>query len=214
MSQLCSRPQAFLDVYRGETTMKTKLCKLIDSINPAHSLDRISNLVDNAVNSFRVRRGAVQSREEFETILINFFCHIENVVLKINPQRLPHPDIDWGRCTNMLRKEYGPNGDITAFEIAKSGTEGGLYSVLKAVARHMADEYAGNYIGSYINDFWDALSVDEKLAVSKEYLDKYGHLIPSELMEGGAVRVRAFFWKVLEEHPKIVQKLRNVNRGA
>jgi hypothetical protein len=194
--------------------VKTKLCKLLKIIDPAHSLDRISILVDNAVNSSRAGKGQVHDWDEFKALLINNFCHIENVVLEIRPKRLPHFNIDWGRCSNILIKEYGPNGDITAFQIAKSGTEGGLYSVLKAIARHMADEYAGNYIGSYINDFWDSLSVDEKLAVSKEYLDKYGHLIPSELTEGGAVRVRAFFWRVLQEHPKIVQKLRNVNRGA
>lgn len=194
--------------------MKTKLGKLIHRIDPSRTLDWISSIVDKAVNSFRVRSGQVQDWDEFKTLLINHFCHIENVVLEIRPKRLPHSDIDWGRCSNMLIKEYGPNGDITAFQIAKSGTEGGLYSVLKAIARRMADEYAGNYIGSYISDFWESLSADEKLAVSKEYLDKYGHLIPSELMEGGAVRVRAFFWKVLEEHPKIVRKLRNENRGA
>lgn len=194
--------------------MKTKLDKLIDNIDPTATLDRISFMVDKAVISFKAGSGVVKNQEEFESIMVNFFCHVENVVLKINPRRLPHPDMDGHRCNNMLRKEYGPNGENTAFVIAKSGTEGGLYSVLRAVARHMADEYAENYIGSFISEFWDSLSVDEKLAVSKEYLDKYGRLIPSELMEGGAVRVRAFFWKVLEEHPKIINRLRNVNRGA
>lgn len=194
--------------------MKSKLDKLIDSIDPARSLDQISALVDKGVNTFSAGRGQIHDRNEFKTLLVNFFCHIENAVLKTRPKRLPHSDIDWGRCSNMLAKEYGPNGDITAFEIAQSGAEGGLYSVLKTIAKHMADEYASNYIGSIVNEFWDSLSSDEKLAVSNEYLDKYGRLVPSELREGGAVRVRAFFWKVLEEHPKIVRRLRNVNRGA
>jgi len=77
----------------------------------------------------------------------------------------------------------------------------------------MAEEYAMNQIRSNISDFWETLSVDEKIEVSREYLEKYGHLIPPELMEGGAVRIRAFFWKVLEEHPRIVKKLRDVHRG-
>lgn len=190
--------------------MKTKLDKLIDNIDPAVTLEKISCLVDKAVISFKAGSGVVNNQEEFESIMVNFFCHVENVVLKINPKRLPHPDIDGHRCNKMLRKEYGPNGENTAFVIAKSGTEGGLYSVLRAVARHMANEYAENYIGSFISEFWESMSVDEKLAVSKEYLDKYGRLIPSELMEGGAVRMRAFFWKILEEHPRIVQRLRNI----
>lgn len=194
--------------------MKTKLDKFIDSIDPARTLDRISSLADKAVNTFSVASGFVQNQGEFESILMNFFCHVENVVLKINPRRLPHQAIDWHRCANVLRKEYGPNGNITAFEIARSGTDGGLYSVLKAIAGHMADEYSTNYIRSNISNFWESLSLDEKMEISSEYLDKYGHLIPSELMDGGAVRLRVFFWKVLQEHPKIVQKLRNVNSGV
>lgn len=194
--------------------MKTKLDKHIDRTDPSRTFDPISLLADSAINSFKIGRGVVQTQDEFELLLANFFCHVENVVLKINPRRLPHPDMDMHRCANMLRKEYGTNGETTAFEIAKSGAEGGLYSVLKAVARHMADEYASNYIGAIVSEFWESLSVDERLAVSKEYLDKYGQLIPSELMEGGAVRLRAFFWNVLEEHPKIIKRLRNVNSGA
>ena len=194
--------------------MRSKLDKFIDSIDPTRSIDPIFSLVDRGVNTFTAGHGQVHDLKEFKILLAKFFCHIENVTLEIRPKRLPHLDIDWGRCSNILVKEYGANGDITSFEIAKSGTEGGLYSVLKAVARNMADEYASNYIRSSISDFWDSLSVDEKLAVSKEYLEKYWRLIPSELMEGGAARVRAFFWRVLEEHPKIIKRLRNINRGA
>ena len=192
--------------------MKTKLDKHIDRTDPAHTFDPISLLADNAFNSFKIRTGVVQTQDEFESLMAYFFCHVENVILKINPRRFPHTDMDMHRCANMLRKEYGTNGETTAFEIAKSGTEGGLYSVLKAVAKHMADEYASNYIGVIVSEFWDSLSAKEKVATSKEYLDKYGDLIPSELMEGGAVRVRAFFWKVLEEHPRIVRELRNIGR--
>jgi len=161
-----------------------------------------------------LKKGAIQNHDEFKTLLIKFFCHVENTILGIYPHRSPHPDMDWGRCYQLLVKEYGSNGDTTAFEIARSGTEGGLYAVLKAVARQLADEYAMNQIRANISDFWESLSVDEKLEVSKEYLEKYSHLIPSELMEGGAVRIRTFFWEVLEEHPRIVKKLRDVHQGG
>ena len=45
-----------------------------------------------------------------------------------------------------------------------------------------------------------------------EYLKKYGHLLPSELTEGSAARVRANFPKVLAQHPKILQKTRRLGR--
>jgi len=193
--------------------MGTKLDKLIENIDPSINLDQVSAQVDVALNSFQMERGIVQNRDEFKTVLTELFCHTENTILGICPHRSAHPDIDWDRCRHILIKEYGVNGVTAAFEIARAGTEGGIYAVLKAVVRQMAEEYAMNQIRSNISVFWETLSVDEKIEVSKEYLEKYGHLIPPELMEGGAVRIRAFFWKVLEEHPRIVKKLRNVHRG-
>ena len=113
----------------------------------------------------------------------------------------------------MLIKEYGANGEKAAFEMVRTGAEQGLYGVLKAVARRMVEDYAGNEIAARISNFWEDLSTDEKLAVSEEYLEKYGHLLPSELTSGNAARVRANFLKVLEEHPNIVKSLRNIGRG-
>jgi len=197
--------------------MKTKLDKLIEIIDPSQTLDPESARVDEALNLFLPKLNnlnIIHNRDDFRTLLAGFYCHVENIIFHIHPPRKANPVFDWYRCKNMLEKEYGSNGEDIAFDMARTNIGGGLYAVLKVVAGGMADEYASNYIGSRVSDFWKSLSAKEKVAVSKEYLEKYGHLIPSELMEGGAVNVRLFFWKVLEEHPKIVQKLRNVNRGA
>jgi hypothetical protein len=97
--------------------------------------------------------------------------------------------------------------------MARTGAEGGIYGVLEAVAGQMIDEYAENEIAAKIAAFWEALSMDEKLAVSQEYLDKFGHLLPYELTSGSAARIRGNFLKVLEEHPRIVKRLRSIGRG-
>ena len=87
-----------------------------------------------------------------------------------------------------------------------------MYGLLKAVAGRILDKYAGNEISARVNHFWANLSVDEKLVVMDEYLAKYGHLLPSELTEGGAFRIKANFIKVLEEHPRILHRLGRVGR--
>jgi hypothetical protein len=110
-------------------------------------------------------------------------------------------------------KEYGTNGEKAAFEMVRTGSEGGLYAVLKAVARRMINEYAGNEISARISYFWENLSVDEQIEATEEYLGKYGHLLPSELTEGSAARIRANFIKVLEEHPNLIKRMRDVARG-
>ena len=107
-------------------------------------------------------------------------------------------------------EEYGVNGEKAAFEMVRTGTEGGLYRVLKAVAGRIIADCAENKIAARISNFWETLSIDERLAVSQEYLDKYGHLLPSELTSGSAARVRANFLQVLQEHPNTVKRLRNI----
>jgi hypothetical protein len=84
---------------------------------------------------------------------------------------------------------------------------------LKAVAAQMIDEYAGNAIAARIANYWQSLSSDEKLQATQEYLDKYGHLLPTELTGGSAARLRANFPKVLAQHPKIIERLRNIRWG-
>ena len=192
--------------------MKTKLDRLLESIDPARSLDQVSARVDEAINSFHVKSGIINDWQGFKVTLTEFYRHVENTTLRIRSGFSADPDIDWGRCCQVLMKKFGPNGEKSAFEIARTGTEQGLYGVLKAVARQMISQYAGNEITARILDFWQDLSTDEKLAVSQEYLDKYGHLLPSELTSGSAARIRANFLKVLEEHPRMVKRLRDIGR--
>jgi hypothetical protein len=193
--------------------MKTKLDRLLESIDPTRTLDRISMRVDEAVNSFRVKSGIITDWEGFRTVLREFYRHVENITLRIRPGFSPDPDFDWGRCYGLLLKEYGPNGEKAAFEMVRTGVEQGLYGVLRAVARRMIDEYSSNEIAARISNFWEGLSTDEKLEASKEYLDKYGHLLPSELTSGSAARVWANFLKVLQEHPHMMKRLKNIGRG-
>jgi len=193
--------------------MMTRLDRLLESIDPARTLDQVSARADAAINLFRLKSGIIGDWTEFRKILTEFYRHVENNILRIRPSFSGDPDIDWGRCCRLLIKEYGANGEKAAFEIARTGTEQGLYGVLKAVARRMIDEYAGNEIAARISNFWEALSTHEKLAASQEYLDKYGHLLPPELTGGSTARIRANFPKVLQEHPRILKRLRGIGRG-
>ena len=193
--------------------MKTKLDELLNSIDPVRTLDQVSARVDEAVNCFQIQSGTTKSWNVFKTVLASFFCYTESLILQIYPPRKPHPDIDWGRCCRLLIKEYGPNGEKAAFEMVRTGSEGGLYAVLKAVAKRMINEYAGNEISVRISHFWQNLSTDEKIAASEEYLSKYSHLLPSELTEGSAARIRANFIKVLEEHPNLIKRMRNISQN-
>jgi len=192
--------------------VKTKLDKLIESIDPAITLDRISAFVDKAINSFPEKRGAVTQWEKFKEFLARFHCHIDNVVIQYDIPREFHYGFDWSRCYHLLEAEYGKNGYKRAFDMSRTGLEGGLYGVLKAVANQMIHFYAGNETSVKISHFLNPLSVDERFEIMDEYLDKYGHLLPSELTEGYAGRIKVNFFQVLKQHPHLVKKMRRVGR--
>ena len=170
----------------------------------------MSARVDKAINSFRVERHVIKQWGEFQSVFARFFCHLENFILHIRPPRALNPNMDWGRCHKLIVKEFGADGQRAAFEMVRTGAEGGLYAVLKKVGRRMVVEYAGNEISSKVRFFWNNLTLNERLSVPKEYLKKFGHLLPRELTEGGAIRIRANFIKVLEEHPYLIKRMRNV----
>jgi len=193
--------------------MPTKLEQLLEKIDPKLTLDKTSALADNAMNTFSFGSGQMTDRKEFEDCLTDFFCHVDSNVLGVSKSfNSEHRDFQWGRCGILLSHIYGENGMMTAFDMARTGKSGGLYAVLKAIALRMAEEYAENQIGALIGEYWKKLTLDEKLAAPDEYLEKYGHLLPSELTEGSAVRIRANFPKLLAQHPEIIRKIRSLDR--
>ena len=192
--------------------MSTKLEQLLEDIDPSKTYDRTFARVDNAINSFSVESGHISNPKDFETCLTDFFCHVESNVLCINRSCYDtDQDFHFGRCWTLLKHIYGPNCSNVAFEMAQTGQGGGLYAVLKAVALRMAEEYTENDISARISDYLKKLTLDEQNAAVDEYLEKYGRLLPAEMTEGSAVRIRANFHKVLESHPKILQKTRHLN---
>ena len=192
--------------------MGTRLDQLLDRIAPPRTIDETASRTDRALNSFRLKTALITDWEEFKACTAEFYCHVENTVLRLNPRRSVDLEFDWSRASRLYEREYGSSGEKAAFEIARTGNEGGLYAALKALARRMAEEYAGNEISARISRFLGELSVDEHLAMADEYLEKFGHLLPSELTDGSAARIRANMAKVLEEHPRLVRALRQVGR--
>lgn len=192
--------------------MKSKLDTFLETIDPRRNLDRLWARADAGLNSFQVDKAVATDYWEFQHFLARFFCHMENVLLRLSPPREPDYEFDTGRCHHLLKQELGDQADKVAFDRARTGVDGGLYGLLKKVAELMVEEFAGNEIAARTGEFWNGLSLDEKLEVPQEYVRKYGHLLPSEITEGMAVRVLINFRKVLEEHPRLVAGLRRVGR--
>jgi hypothetical protein len=192
--------------------MMTDLDRLLETIDPDRTIEEAFRRADEAINSFPMRRAQINNWSEFTCYLAEFVVHVESGIL-----RLPRPvrgplDFEWGRAAAIFIKIYGRSGPQAAFELARTGNEGGLYGVLKAVAMRIADDLSKDEIAARVNAFWQSHSPQELLKASSEYLARHGHLLPAEMTESSAARIRANFLQVLENHPKLVQQFRRVGR--
>ena len=192
--------------------MATKLEKLLSFIDPDITLEKIFNRADKAINTFNLRTAKIDKWDQFSECVSGFSKHLDFHILNLQEK----PDISasyyWPKGAHTLIKIYGINGEKVAFEMARTGNEGGLYKVLKAMAMRVAEDYAQNEIFAQISAYWRSLSVDEKFDASTEYIAKFGHLLPSELTEGSSARIRANFTNFLEKHPYLIQQIRRVGR--
>ncbi len=190
----------------------TDLDQLLEDLDPERTIEPAFRRADAAINSFPLYHAQILEWVEFTACMANFVAHVESCVLRLKQPVRGSPEFEWGRAAAILMKVYGRSGEKTAFEFSRTGNEGGLYGVLKTVAMEISNELSTNEITARVHAFWQSHSHQEVLEASRQYLDRYGHLLPSEMTEGSAARIIANFLKVLENHPKLVQRLRRVGR--
>ena len=192
--------------------MQTKLDRLLASVSPDKTIVETYNRANEAINTFHAGTAQTTNWDQFRHCMAEFLRHVDFCALRLRRPVDASSEQYWEHCIPILLRVYGASGVKTAFEMARTGNEGGLYSVLKAVAMHRAEEYAQNEISAKVIAYLDSLSADEQLDACSEYISKYGNLFPSEITEGNAIRIRANFRKVLEKHPRLLLKFQDVGR--
>ena len=193
--------------------MQTALDELLASISPGKTIVETFNRANQAINIFGSHVALIRDREKFKYFVAEFALHVECYVLRIQTPLEVSADYYWSQFVEpVFRGIYGPSGVKTAFEMARTGNDGGLYKLLRSVAMHMAEGYAKREIQARVDAYLESLTVDQQLEASSEYLAKYGHLLPSEMTEASAARIRADFGKVLVKHPWLLKKISEVGR--
>ena len=171
--------------------MKNALERLLDNICPAGTVEEVSRLVDTALITFPIP-ARIDRWDIFVRTTVHLCLQVEKAILK---PRGGMPDMDlsfyWGLYRRFLVAAFGHHGDKAAFELARTGNEGGYRTVATKVAEAIVRDYSGNWIKAHVWSYWNGLSNEEKYAAADEFLVKCGHLLPWELTEGSAGRVRA-----------------------
>ena len=192
--------------------MQTKLDRLLAFISPDKTMVETYNRANEAINTFHSGAAQIRNWDQFRYCMAEFLRHVDFCALRLRKRVTVSWECYWEHCVPILLGVYGHSGEKTAFEMARTGNEGGLYSVLKAVAMHQAEQYIQNEISAKVIAYLESLSIDEQLEACSEYVSKYGYLLPSEITEGNAIRIRANFRKVLEKHPRLLLKFQGVGR--
>lgn len=192
--------------------MQTELDKLLGSISPEETIVKTFNLANQAIGTFHPRTALLENWNEFRYCMAEFLRHVDSYSLRLSRPIDVSSDYSWSLCARVLREVYGSSGEKAAFEMARTGNDGGLNAVLRSIAMHVAEDYIKMEIQAKVDAYLKNLTVDQQLAASSEYLAKHGHLLPSEMTEKSAARIHANFGKVLEKHPWLVLKLHEVGR--
>ncbi len=187
------------------------LDSLLALIDPVNSIYETERRVDDAMNSFNASSGSISDMDSFEDLLGIFYWHVESYILDVRNMVNPNPDYTKGVARNVITNIYGNGGMKTAFEIARTGVEGGLYQILKDFAKQRAQYYNNKGIGIRVNGFLNNLSFDEQLEIVVEYKKRFGHVLPAEIMESSDAYVVTMLHNILENHPDLITRMRNLD---
>lgn len=169
--------------------------------------DRIEGLADDAINNLPPLPATIEDWRKFEIFLAQIHCHVENHVLGV-AERPPDLRVDLPRARRLLHHVFEGSAPQAAFEIARTGINGGVLYLVRAMAHAFAREYADNLISLAVEAYCTERSVSELLADADEYVASYRHLLPSEIAEGSAARIHANIRNVLKQHPFVERRIR------
>jgi len=187
--------------------MSTRLDRLLKAIHPDITLRPIFDRAGIAVNSFPFPDVIITQFDQFKYLLVRFSQHLEAKIFRIESMPEMGVDFHWSHCYQILRQIYGVNCEKTAFDMIRTNKAGGLREVIKQFTDTVVQNYAAAEINAKISFYINDLSVPEKIAAGKEYVEKYGHLLPNEFTESGGFRIQANLAKILEKHVSILYDL-------
>ena len=192
--------------------MKTKLDQLLDSIHPTRTSERLQRRADTVLNGLRIRSNLVDDAIRFRDILCRFVQQLDSH-LGIVPTDVSLPrDVVWQRACELLRSPFGQHGESAAFEIAQTGAEGGLHSVLRRVAAEAVRLQQEKEVRQRVESFCRCLSAEQYLAAGAEYIEKHGRLLPQELRTGFAGRARLNLAELLKRHHMAMANMASIGR--
>ena len=169
---------------------------------------QVGQAVDRGLNSFHLSEVVITDWKEFSTLMVRFHAHIEGAILGLSAPRVPDEWKDIGECGRLLRKEFGVDSLQDAFDMARDGTGGGLPYDIRILACAHGEYYAREHIAVAVSQYWNARSTEQLVADAREYVQRYGDLLPPGMIDGDLPRVLPDYRRVLKQHPLQIRAIR------
>jgi hypothetical protein len=193
----------------------TRLERFMKQLEPAVSIDPVHRRVDEALRTLPVpARSAVRNYLAFEDRSVLLWWHIEPYLRDIAdfPQRNTSDALH--QCRIIYRALFGSEGETAAYEMVHNNVEGGWRKLVHAFAHKMADDFIDEQLALSTDQFWNLLSTPGKHAAADEFILKWGFLLPGELTENSAARIRTYLPEYLKRIPEALQRLQQISLPA
>jgi len=190
--------------------MSSRLDVLLETIDPSRTIDVVEQRINQAFARYYHGKNTIDDWDEYRLCLAEFLQQARNAALTIPSSAGADVEMNFQEAIKLLQKEYPGNTPHIVFQIMHTGVEGGVYAVIRSLARILAETYAQHEIDGRVMSFWDSLSGDEKVMAADEYLSKYQSYISPHLLSESAPRIKASFWRVLQDHPRMIKRIHDL----
>jgi hypothetical protein len=148
-------------------------------------------------------------QKAFADLITRFFWHLFCPELNIKSTWDQHHSYVEQRAFELLKREYGSHAKIRTFEIARSGVEEGLWSIMETTKRLVMEEFFQNQTAGLISHYWETSKPEQLLQDAQDYINTYNRMLPGEMIEGSGAAILVNFRLILLKHPSMVDKLRH-----
>ncbi|MCX8147350.1 MAG: hypothetical protein N3D84_02695 [Candidatus Woesearchaeota archaeon] len=162
--------------------------KIDKEINPKHKKAR---------QKYKLEKTEVKDYEEFKKEIIKYVQHHHK---EIYGTKMPdHIAFDTAR--RHLEKRYEESGGfIGAYTEARRGK---LDEVIDALSKHIAAEERNAHV-SHVMSKIDPLDYDTHVKLAKQYLDKFGNLLPKDIKKKTPEQLAHAWPDLIKSHQAIV----------
>ncbi|MFZ1288527.1 MAG: hypothetical protein WAR79_00435 [Melioribacteraceae bacterium] len=189
----------------------TKLKILLNEIEYGNKWKTYELKIEEIISNYNLRENTIKTYAEYRKLLANFMKQIWMAFFD-NPNSINHIDegILINKALETLKNTYHDDTDLVVFKIMNTGAEGGVYQVLKTLAKNWINNLYNQHIRLKISEFVEKQTWQERENTAKEYLNEFKDILPNNFISD-PLQIAVSLKNVLIEHPKMIKRINELS---